>query len=251
MAAPQARAARVAALSRSRAFARLALFAVALLTVVLLVRQLGVLDQARASEYVSQLRDIRTHPAAAPVFVVAYVLATILALPGSVLTLIGGAVFGFGAGLLLNWTGALLGAMGAFVVAQRAGRRSMRALLGSRAERLDQLSHAHGFGALLRLRLIPVIPFNALNYGAALAGVRFRDFVLATAAGILPGTAIYTWFADALVAGAAEARREAFMQALVAGLLLILLSFLPALARRAGLFRGRSARLDGDPAQRP
>ncbi len=227
----------MAARSPSGAAARLLLLAVVLAAAILTVRHFGLLDSARVPEYVSELRRVRTHPAAAPVFVLLYAVATVLALPGSVLTLVGGAVFGFGTGLLLNWTGALLGALGAFVLAQRLGRESVRSLLGRRGERIERLSAAHGFGGVLRLRLIPIIPFNALNYGAALAGVRLRDYAAATALGILPGAAIYTWFADALVAGAADARREAFAQALLAGVLLVLLSFVPALARRFGIVR--------------
>lgn len=224
----------MAAPSRRPAFARLAALAALLTGAVLAASHLGWLDAERAPHIVAQLRQLSTHPAAAPLFVLIYAAATVLALPGLLLTMVGGAVFGFGFGLMLNWTGAFLGACGAYLLARGLGRDAVRSLLGDRLRSVDDIARTHGFLGMLRLRLIPLVPFNALNYGAALVGVRLRDFALATAIGIVPGAAIYTYFADALVSGAAEARTEAFVRVAIAGGLLILLSFVPAAARRLG-----------------
>jgi uncharacterized membrane protein YdjX (TVP38/TMEM64 family) len=64
--------------------------------------------------------------------------------------------------------------------------------------------------------------------------MRWRTFAAATALGIVPGTLIYTFFADAIVTGAAGASRTAFTRLLVAAGLLLLLTFVPAAARRLG-----------------
>lgn len=181
-----------------------------------------------------RVRALRELPGAPVIFVAIYAVVATLGLPGSALTLAGGAVFGFGAGLALNWLGAMLGAAGAYWLARALGMGAVRSLLGSRAERIDRLADQHGFLTLLRLRLIPLVPFNLLNYASGLANVRHRDFLLATGIGILPATAVYTWFADALLSGVQGARRDALVRLAIAGVLLVGLSFAPRLLRRGG-----------------
>jgi len=213
---------------------RLLIFAGLLVSAWLAARATGVLayaDPARLQEAVTRARGWSW---SAPAFVAAYAIASTLGLPASPLTLAGGAIFGVGLGSVLNWAGATLGAFCAYTVARRLGGDAVRALLGARGNALDRLAGDDAFPALVRLRLIPVIPFNGLNFGAGLAGVRPFPFLASTALGIIPGTVVYTYFADALLAGAAGARREAFVQLAVASVLLLALSFAPRLARRLG-----------------
>ncbi len=184
-----------------------------------------------AGRLVASIRQTRWAPLA---FVVAYVFACALDFSGLVLTLAGGALFGFWWGAVLNTIGANLGATAAFWVARALGREGVRALVGSRLAGLDRLAEAQGFLWLLRLRLIPVVPFNLLNFGAGLTAMPWRQFAGATAIGIFPGTLVYTFFATALLSGSQAAGREAFVRVAVAGALLIVLSFLPTIARRLG-----------------
>ena len=219
---------------RSRAVGRLLLLAAVIVGATLLARRFGLLEYAsvdRLGEVVRAARDFRW---AAPAFVVIYAVAAALGLPGTPLTLAGGAIFGVAAGTGLNWLGATLGATGAYLIAKGLGGDAVRALLGARATKLDALTGDGAFASLVRLRLIPVVPFNALNFGAGLAGVRPGPYILSTALGIIPGTAVYTYFADALIGGVEGARSAAFTQVLIAGSLLVALSFVPALARRLG-----------------
>lgn len=185
---------------------------------------------------------------AGPAFVGAYTLAAALNFSGLVLTLLGGAVFGFGWGALLNILGANLGATAAFWLARRLGRDGLRAFFGDRLTGLDRLTEQAGFAWLLRLRLIPVVPFNLLNFTSGLTALPWRTYAAATALGILPGTLIYTFFADAMLAGSREATRSAFVRVLIAGALLVLLSFLPAVARRIGWLPVRAS---AQPPDRP
>ena len=178
---------------------------------------------------IEKVRSVRYLPL---LFVAAYAIATTFGLPAAAFTLAGGALFGFGPGLLLNWLGATIGAVLAYSFAGALCRDSCRALLGRRAQALERLATTHGFLVTLRLRLIPVMPFALLNYGAALAGVGRRDYVLATALGIIPGAAIYTWFAGSLIQGVEGSGRQALLNAAIAGVLLVLLSFIPTLAHR-------------------
>jgi uncharacterized membrane protein YdjX (TVP38/TMEM64 family) len=169
------------------------------------------------------------------VFIAVYAAATAVALPGSVLTLAGGALFGVVQGTIYNTVAANLGANLAFLVARRLGRDGVRTLAGDRLDALDRATRTHGFRGLLVLRLVPVVPFNALNFGAGLTAIQWSSYALATVVGIFPGTLIYTMFADALLAGSTRASREALVRVIVSALLLVGLSLLPAVARRLGL----------------
>lgn len=167
-----------------------------------------------------------------PIFVAVYVLAATFGLPASPLTLAGGAIFGVELGIVLNWLGAVLGACGAYALTRVLGRDAVQAS-GRWGDKLNMLGARSGFGIMFRLRLIPVVPFNLLNIAAGLASVAFRPFALGTALGILPGTIIYTWFADSLVAGVEGASQRAFVRLAVAAVLLVGLSFGPQLITKA------------------
>ena len=172
------------------------------------------------------------------IFVPLYAGAVALGIPGTILTLMGGAVFGLWWGTLLNWLGATIGANLAYLLARFLGREGITQLLGARAdkwpamERLDRAVRKHGFRGMLTLRLIPVVPFNALNFGGGLVGMSWPSYAVSTALGILPGTFVYTMFADALLEGSTEASRDAFVRMAVAGVLLVFLSFLPVILKK-------------------
>jgi uncharacterized membrane protein YdjX (TVP38/TMEM64 family) len=219
---------------RSGALLRLALFIVLLIGIWTAARLLGLDAYISPERIGTSIRDAREVPFAPALFVAAYIAVTTIGLPALPLTLAGGAIFGVAAGIALTWLGATLGATGAFLLARLLGGDALRRLLGNRAGTLDRLLGDGAFLTMLRLRLIPVVPFNALNFGAGLAGVRLTPYMAATAIGILPGTSVYTYFADALLAGTDGARETAFTRVATAGLLLLALSYAPALAKRAG-----------------
>ncbi len=219
---------------RNRGLIRLAILVAVIAGAYLLADRLGLLAYADPTKLGEAVRAARELPWAAPAFVLTYAIVASLGLPGTPLTLAGGAIFGAAAGTGLNWLGATLGATGAFFLARTLGGETLRQLLGKRASALDSLSGSKAFLPLLRLRLIPIVPFNALNFGAGLAGVRPSTYIASTALGIVPGTAIYTYFADSLLAGVDGARAAAFTQVAIAAALLIALSFVPTLAKRMG-----------------
>jgi uncharacterized membrane protein YdjX (TVP38/TMEM64 family) len=217
---------------RRRAYVRLAVLVAILAAAGYTAYRLGVLELGDPERLGGVIRRASDVPALPALFVVAYVVATVVGVPGTVFTLVGGAIFGAVFGSILNWTGATLGAVGAYTLARRLGSDAVRNLLGRRVTALDTLTSKVGLATLFRLRLIPVVPFNALNFAAGLVPVPFRAYVLSTALGIIPGTVVYTYFADSLVAGVTGARDRAFVHVAIAGALLIVLSFMPALARR-------------------
>jgi uncharacterized membrane protein YdjX (TVP38/TMEM64 family) len=201
------------------------------LLLALLVAAFVLLRHVPVRDWLSGLRD---NPAGPVIFVLLYAALVAVNFSGLALTLVGGVVFGFAGGALLNTLGANLGASAAFWLARLLGRDGVRALVGGRVAVLDRFAAGQGPLWLLRLRLIPIVPFNLLNLASGLSAMPWPGFALATAVGILPGTLIYTYFADAIVAGAREGSRAALARVLVAGLLLLGLSFLPALGRRLG-----------------
>lgn len=178
---------------------------------------------------------LRGNAWAAPIFVGIYATATALAVPGTILTLAGGAVFGFWWGTLYNFVAANIGANAAFLVARSLGGDAVRRLIGKDSKvlnKLDGIVEQHGFRGLLTLRLIPLAPFNALNFGSGLMALKWRTYAIATLVGILPGTAVYTFFADSILQGSQQASRDAWLRVLLAGLLLVLLSFLPTILKK-------------------
>ncbi len=125
------------------------------------------------------------------VFVVGYAVLVLVPTPASLLTILGGALFGVWWGTLLAWGGAVLGAFGGFLLGRRLGRPAVDRLLRGRLEQADQVLSRHGLVAVLAVRLVPLFPFTPLNYAAGLLGVRTRDYVLGTAVGIVPGALAY------------------------------------------------------------
>jgi uncharacterized membrane protein YdjX (TVP38/TMEM64 family) len=192
----------------------------------------GYLNGEGVAQGIEWLRASRYAPL---LYIAIYAAATALAIPGSILTLAGGAMFGVVWGTVYTTIGANIGANLAFGVGRLLGRDGIERLAGARLEALDRATDSHGFRGLLTLRLIPAVPFNALNFGSGLTSIRWSTYALATAVGIFPGTVVYTMFADALLAGSQEASREALVRVLISGALLVLLSFLPVIARRLGL----------------
>lgn len=123
-------------------------------------------------------------------FAVGYAVLTVTPLPKNALSTTAGLLFGFGTGLLVVWCGAMTGALIAFGLARRFGRGAGRIPRAPRA-RLDALLTRHGLLGSVLVRLLPVLPFTAVNYASGLSSLRLRHYVLGTAIGILPGSVIF------------------------------------------------------------
>lgn len=130
-------------------------------------------------------------PAAPLTFIALYIVLTLLMFPGGIVTAAGGILFGVTLGTVYAVVGASIGATLAFLAGRRLGRDEVEKIAGQRLGKLDRWLERNGFVAILYLRLIPVVPFNVLNYGAGVTGIQGRDYVLATAIGIVPGTFAY------------------------------------------------------------
>jgi uncharacterized membrane protein YdjX (TVP38/TMEM64 family) len=133
------------------------------------------------------------HPAAAPLaYVLLYVAATALSLPGAVfLTLAGGFLFGTWLGGLLAVVGATLGAVGIFLIARTALGSALRDRAGPWLRRMEAGFREDAFSYLLVLRLVPLFPFWLVNLVPAVLGVPLPTFAAATLMGIVPATFVY------------------------------------------------------------
>lgn len=143
------------------------------------------------------------------VFVAGYVAATVAFVPGLVLTMAAGAIFGLAQGTLLVFVGASLGATSAFLIARYLARDSIEKKLEAkpRFSAIDRAVGREGLKVTLLLRLSPVFPFNLLNYALGLTKVRLLDYVVACV-GMLPGTFLYVYLGSAIGSIAAIAAGE-------------------------------------------
>lgn len=131
----------------------------------------------------------------AAVFVGLYVGACVLLLPGSVLTLGAGAIYGVAQGTVLVSVASTLGATVAFLVGRYAARDWVgRKIEGnSQFKAIDEAVAKEGWKIVGLTRLSPVFPFNLLNYAFGLTRVSLRDYFFASWIGMLPGTVMYVY----------------------------------------------------------
>lgn len=129
------------------------------------------------------------------VFVLGYTVATVAFIPGSLLTLAGGAIFGLAEGTALVFVGASLGATAAFLASRYLVRGAIekRVAAEPRFAAIDRAVGREGFKIVLLLRLTPVVPFVLLNYALGLTRVRLGDYVRAFI-GMLPATLLYVYY---------------------------------------------------------
>src|SRR4030042_1449191 len=130
----------------------------------------------------------------APVFfILVYAVGVCLFVPGTLLTVLGAAIFGAYLGFLYVWIGAMIGASFAFWIGRTLGREFAASLVGDRLRRYDDAIARNGFATVLYLRLV-YFPFTPLNFGMGLTKVRFRDYFVGTGLGIIVGTFVFTFF---------------------------------------------------------
>lgn len=127
------------------------------------------------------------------VYVFIYTIRPLLLFPAIILTLAGGLAFGPWWGTLYVVVGGLLGACLCFAIARSLGHEKMKKYLGkfSQIQAFDDQVVEHGFRTMLIMRVVPIFPYDPVSYLAGLSNIRFRDYVAATAIGMLPGAFAY------------------------------------------------------------
>ncbi|AUB78188.1 hypothetical protein BA898_06460 [Spiribacter roseus] len=169
-------------------------------------------------------------------FVAAYALGTVAFLPGLVFTISGGALFGPLWGTLYSLMGATVGATLAFAAARHGLGPAIERRSGARLNRLQAGIDREGWRFVALMRLVPLVPFNLLNYMLGLTRIRLRVYVLTSMVAMAPGALAYVWIGhagrQALIGGGNVVQAALIAIALVAGL-----AFVPRLVRslRGGL----------------
>ena len=159
------------------------------------------------------------------IFIGVYVLACVLSVPGSILTLGAGMIVGVGWGTVAVSIGSTLGASAAFFIGRTVGRNWIAAKLAGkpRFKQIDELVGQQGFKIVLLTRLSPVFPFNVLNFAYGATKVSFRHYVLASWLGMLPGTIMFVYMGSTikdiaqLLSGAGDIERGSGQMALFYG----------------------------------
>jgi uncharacterized membrane protein YdjX (TVP38/TMEM64 family)/rhodanese-related sulfurtransferase len=215
-----------------RTAARVALAAVVSVAILAAYLNRDVLDAAALDAW------LRQAGAWGPAFYIGvYVLATVLSLPGALLTLAGGALFGPIWGTFYSLTGATIGATAAFAIARYVASDWAARRAGPRVRRLIDGVEKEGWRFVAFVRLVPLLPFNLLNYALGLTRIRLSHYALASYVFMLPGALAYSYLGyagrEALSGG-----EDLVQKGLIALALLGAIAFLPRLLRR---FRGTPA----------
>ncbi|HEY2291371.1 MAG TPA: TVP38/TMEM64 family protein [Thermoanaerobaculia bacterium] len=175
------------------------------------------------------------------VFILGYAVATVAFVPGSLLTLAAGAIFGLVKGTTYTLIGATLGASAAFLVARYVARGAIERRIAGNARfaAIDRAVGREGFKIVALLRLSPIFPFNLLNYSLGLTKVGFLPYFLASIA-MLPGTLLYVYYGKAAgslaaLAGGAQTKGTGSWVLLGVGLIatIVVTTFVTRLAGKA------------------
>ena len=132
------------------------------------------------------------------VYMLLYAVGPSFLVPGAVMTIAGGLAFGALRGSVYSLLGAEAGALVAFAAGRFLGRSFVQRVVGGRFEKLLAQIGRHGFQIIFYLRLVPLIPYNALNLLAGASPITFRDYFWASAIGMVPGTILFAFLGDAL-----------------------------------------------------
>ena len=164
---------------------------------------------------------------AAPLlFMFVYIIGTVFFFPGAVLTLLGGALFGPVLGTVYNLTAATIGAMLSFLVARYLASDWVEKKTGGKLKQLINGVENEGWRFVAFTRLVPLFPFNLLNYGLGLTKIKFSHYSIATYIFMLPGAIAYTYLGY-IGKEAATGGEGLIQKAMLALALLGLVAFLP------------------------
>ena len=200
---------------------RLALFGI-------LILGIGWALYNRDSIDIQQLQaSLENTGAAAPlIFMLIYMISTVLFLPGSLLTLLGGALFGPVFGTFYSLTAATLGAMLSFIIARYLAADWVEKKSAGRMQQLMKGVENEGWRFVAFTRLVPLFPFNLLNYALGLTRISFSQYSIATYIFMLPGALAYTYLGY-IGKEAATGGDNLIKKALLALSLLALVAFIP------------------------
>lgn len=199
---------------------------IGMLTAVVAIAAVLALGRQLAAFIPAFAQWVESQGAAGPIaFIAGYTVAAVLLVPGSLLTLAAGAIFGLVRGTIYVMAGATAGATAAFLVSRYVVSGPVRRRLAHdlRYRRIDSAVEREGRKIVFLIRLSPLFPFNVTNYALGLTSIRLRDYVIACT-GMLPVTLLWVYYGRligdvaAAVAGAPIRRGPGYWLVFGAGL---------------------------------
>jgi len=160
------------------------------------------------------------------VFMFIYIIGTIFFFPGSVLTLAGGALFGPVYGTFYTLTAATIGASFSFLIARYLLSDYVEQKTGGRMKQLKDGVEKEGWRFIAFVRLVPLFPFNLLNYALGLTRIKLWHYIITSYICMLPGSLAYTYFGY-IGKEAATGGDGLIQKGLMALALIVLILFLP------------------------
>lgn len=170
------------------------------------------------------------------IYVMFYIIVAVFMLPASVITIVAGVVFGPIAGGLIALVGATIGACVSFLIARYVARDAIVNKFSDNAvfNKIEKGAEENGTSFLILTRLVPVFPYNVQNYAYGLTSIKFSTFAIVTFVCMAPGAFIYAYMAGEIVKNGVSPML--FVQFLVAGLILFLVSLIPKfIAKKKGI----------------
>lgn len=207
--------------SMNKVILRIILLLVLSTGIVLAVIYRDAIDISAVQNWIEQSGSL-----APLIFMLVYILATVFFLPGSVLTLTGGALFGPVMGVFYNLTAATIGAILSFLAARYLASDWVSKKSAGRLKELINGVENEGWRFVAFVRLVPLFPFNLLNYALGLTRIKLLDYSLATYICMLPGAIAYTYLGY-IGREAATGGEGLIQKALLALALLAVVAFLP------------------------
>lgn len=125
------------------------------------------------------------------IFIILFTFVPLTLFPDAILAIAGGLIFGLFEGSIYIMIGALCGATLSFYLARFYGSWLRKKLKGEKFLNIDEQVKNNGFLIIFLLRLIPLVPFDIISYSAGFSSIRYKDFILATFIGIIPGVLVY------------------------------------------------------------
>jgi uncharacterized membrane protein YdjX (TVP38/TMEM64 family) len=229
---------------RRKPWFRLLVAAGLIVVVLVIASQVGLFDMLKGGslkERVERLDALfQSLGAWAPtVFILIWIVACVLLLPGLPISLVGGLVFGALWGSVWTTVGANLGAASAFLIGRYAARGMVEGWIerNKSLKKIDEGVKQQGWRMLMITRLVPLFPFNIQNYVYGLTDIPFRTYVLVTLPSMIPATIAYNFASGSareviLSGGQPEAVKKTLLYLAIAAVFFVLVSLIPGWVKK-------------------
>ena len=203
--------------NKKKSLLKLSLFVGIIIAIIVLTKTTGLdqyLDKERLHSWIKGFG-----PWGPVAYILIYSITPSLFLPGLPVTMVGGLAFGPIYGTILALIGATIGASIAFLVARYFARNQIEGLVKGKLKSIDEGVEKKGWIFVAVTRLIPLFPYNLLNYAFGLTKIKFTHYVLASFIFMLPGTAAFVFFSSSLL----DLLKGKVSAELIIGIILIIL----------------------------